>query len=106
MVATIWPTAMDTGFMARHEGPPQPWVGRWLGWTFGLLSLAVVLLIPAYRIGDPLEDTVHPMAEILGQLGYFCVFNAVVVGGTGLLTCLRARRRRAERGSQRPKVRR
>jgi hypothetical protein len=40
-----------------HEGHPDyGWQLRWLWWTFLLATLAVALLIPAYRIGDPFED--------------------------------------------------
>jgi hypothetical protein len=53
----------------------------------------VALLIPAYRIGDPFEDPAHPLAEALGSFGYFCLVNAVIISGAGLLAWIRDRRR-------------
>ena len=93
----------------RHEGRPDDgWQLRWLWWTFVLATLAVALLIPAYRIGDPFEDPAHPLAEALGSFGYFCLVNAVIVGGAGLLAWIRDRRRgrRAEGEAGHRKARR
>ena len=77
----------------RHEGRPGRWQRRWLGSTFVLASLGLGLLIAANRIGDPLDDPMHPLAEALGSFGYFALFNAVVVGDAGLLAWVRDRRR-------------
>jgi hypothetical protein len=77
---------------ARHEGRRQSWLGRWLGGTSICIALALVCLVPAYQLGDPLEDPQHPLADALGNLGYFFLASALVIGSSGLLIWIRDRR--------------
>jgi hypothetical protein len=62
------------------------------GGTSICCALALACLIPAYQLGDPLEDPQHPLAEALGGLGYFFLFGALVFGLSGLLIWARDRR--------------
>ncbi|MGA8454791.1 MAG: hypothetical protein WB800_05280 [Streptosporangiaceae bacterium] len=52
----------------RHAGAER-WLGRWLRATSICGALALVCLVPAYRLGDPFIDAAHPLAVVLGGFG-------------------------------------
>jgi hypothetical protein len=80
----------------RHAGRGERWLGRWLGGTSICGALALACLYPAYQLGDPFADPAHPLAEALGAFGYLFLFNGVVIGLSGLVVWVRARRESGE----------